>query len=222
MGGSAYMLPKVNQILHLQIASSDEEESRVDYKSRLAEISSDRFLIELPMNESTGRLKKLYLGDELSVYFVTEGGVKNYFISHVLGFQEDVIRLAAIQRPEPESITQVQRRSFLRVGAELEIAIKLSDHINYLGITDDIGGGGISFISEGKYPVKVGDGMGCWLLLPYKNGTLEHANFKGEIVRVKKLETGRNQVMLKFTEITDGERQKIIRFCFERQLELRK
>jgi len=216
------MLPKVNQILYLQVASSDEEESKIEYKSRIADAGEDRLLIEVPLNERTGRFKKLYLGDELSAYFVTEGGVKNYFISHVMGFREDVIRLIEIQKPDSESITQVQRRSFLRVAAELELAIKLSEHVKFLAMTDDVGGGGISFISEGRWPVKSGDGLDCWLLLPYKNGTLEHANFKAEIVRVKPLETGRNQVMVKFSEISDGERQKIIRYCFERQLEFRK
>jgi len=64
--------------------------------------------------------------------------------------------------------------------------------------------------------------MECWVLLPYKNGTIEHAFFKPEVVRVKKLESGRYQVMAKFIEISDSERQKIIRYCFERQLEFRK
>lgn len=216
------MLPKVNQVLYLQVASSDEEESKIDYKSRIADVSDDRLLIEVPLNEKTGRIKKLYLGDELSAYYVSDGGVKNYFISHVFGFKEEVIRLVAIHKPEPDSITKVQRRSFLRVAAELEIAIKLSDHIRFVALTDDVGGGGISFICDGKWPLKSGDILESWLLLPYKNGSMEHANFKAEIVRVKPMETGRNQVMVKFSEIPDGERQKIIRFCFERQLEFRK
>jgi c-di-GMP-binding flagellar brake protein YcgR len=215
------LLPKVNQTLFLQVASSDEEETKIEYKSRIADIAEDRMLIEIPLNEKTGKYKKLYLGDELSAYFLSDGGVKNFFSTHVLGFKEEVIRLIAIENPDPESITKVQRRTFLRVAAELELAIKFSN-VRFLAMTDDVGGGGISFITEGKWQLKSGDILECWLLLPYKNGTIDHANFRPEIVRVKQLESGRNQVMAKFSEITDGERQKIIRYCFERQLEFRK
>lgn len=192
------------------------------YKSRIADVLDDRLLIEVPINEKNGRFKRLYLGDELSAYYLTEGGVKNYFSTHVLGFKEDVIRLVAVEKPDPESITKVQRRSFLRVAAELELAVKMSEHVRFLAHTDDVGGGGISFLTDGKWQLKAGDVLECWLLLPFKNGTIDHANFKPEIVRVKQLESGRLQVMARFLEISDSERQKIIRYCFERQLEFRK
>ncbi|WP_020616704.1 flagellar brake protein [Paenibacillus daejeonensis] len=216
------MLPSVNQVLYLQVASPDETEAQIEYKSRIADSGDGNLLIEIPLNESTGRYKKLYLGDELSAFFVAEGGVKHYFNSHVIGFKEDVVRLVAIHKPDPEQITKIQRRSFLRVAAELELAVRLTEGIKFVALTDDVGGGGISFVCDGKWKLKFGDVLDCWLLIPYKNGSLEHANFKSEVVRVKQFESGRSQLMCKFSEISDGERQKIIRFCFERQLDLRK
>lgn len=216
------MLPSVNQVLYLQVASPDETEARIEYKSRIADIGEREILMEIPLNEATGRYKKLYLGDELSAFFVAEGGVKHYFNSHVIGFREDVVRLIAIHKPDPDQITKIQRRSFLRVGAELEIAVRMAEGIKFVAQTDDVGGGGISFLCDGKWKLKFGDVLDCWLLIPYKNGSLEHANFKAEVVRVKELDSGRTQLMCKFSAISDGERQKIIRFCFERQLELRK
>ncbi|UVI32368.1 flagellar brake protein [Paenibacillus spongiae] len=216
------MLPKVNQIIYLQVASSDEEEAALEYKSRIADGSDNELLIEIPVLEGTGRYKRLFLGDELSAYYLTHDGVKHYFNSHVLGLKEDVVRLVRIQKPDPDSITKIQRRHFLRVASELEIAIRLSDHVRFLGMTDDVGGGGISFLCDGRWPIKPETELDCWLLVPYRNGSIEHTQFKAEVVRVKKLETGRIQVMAKYVSITDGERQKIIRYCFERQLDVRK
>ncbi|WP_159882962.1 flagellar brake protein [Paenibacillus puerhi] len=216
------MLPKVNTILHIQVNSIDEEEARQEYKSRIADITDDHISMEVPIHETSGRLKRLYPGDELSIYFLTDGGVKNYFSSSVFGFNDDVIRLVQIKKPNPESITKVQRRSFLRVPAELELAVRLSDNYQFVAMTDDVGGGGISFLCEGSIPVGEGQAVGCWLLLPFKSGVIEHVPFKSEIVRVKKLETGRQQVMLRFTEIGEGDRQKVIRYCFERQFDFRK
>ncbi len=216
------MLPKVNQTLFIQINSIDEEEAKQEYKSRIADVSDAYISMEVPINDKSGKLKRMYPGDELSVYFITEGGIKNYFTSSVLGFSDDVIRLVQIKKPDPESITKVQRRNFLRVPAVLEIAVKFSEQLQLVSLTDDVGGGGISFLCEGYVPVESGHTVECWLLVPFKNGQIEHVPFQSEIVRVKELETGKKQVMMRFSEITDRDRQKIIRYCFERQLDIRK
>ncbi|UUZ79476.1 flagellar brake domain-containing protein [Paenibacillus sp. P26] len=216
------MLPSINQVLHIQVNSIDEEEAKQEYKSRISEITGSAISMEVPINEKTGRLKRLYPGDELSVYFISEGGVKNYFNSSVLGFTNDTIRLVLIKKPDPEAITKVQRRNFLRVPAELEIAAKFSDQLQFVSITDDVSGGGISFVCDGYIPVSSGSTLSCWSLVPFKNGQIEHVPFHGEIVRVNPSPNGKQQVMLRFSEITDRDRQKIIRFCFERRLELRK
>ncbi|MDQ1909443.1 flagellar brake domain-containing protein [Paenibacillus sp. GD4] len=216
------MLPKVNQILYIQVNSIDEEEAKEVYKSRIADVSDTYISMEVPLSEKTGKLKRLYQGDEMSIYFITDGGVKNYFTSSVMGFSDDVVRLVHIKKPEPDAITKVQRRNFLRVPAELEIAVKYSEQLQLVSLTDDVGGGGISFLSEGHIPLASGMFVACWLLIPFKNGQIEHVPFKSEIVRIKQLESGKNQVMMRFTDITDRDRQKIIRYCFERQLDFRK
>lgn len=215
------MLPKINQMLYYQIASSDADETKIEYKSRIADIKEDGYYIEYPLNEQTGRLKRLFLGEELSMYMLSEDGVKHYFDSHVLGFIDDGVRLVRIRIPSPDQITKVQRRSFLRVPAELELAVKLNKHSSFVCKTDDVGGGGISFLCDGSTDLKREQAIESWMLIPYKNGTIEHAGFAGEVVRVVQLDTGRKQVMLKFTKITDLDRQKIIRYCFERQLDFR-
>lgn len=215
------MYPKINEYLYIQVASSDTAEAEVEYRSRIAETDDEAFLIEIPMQESSGRLKRLFMGDELSAYFITEGGIKNYFNTHVLGFKEDVIRMVRVQKPAEESIFKIQRRSFFRVNAELELAVKDSNGSRFLVRTDDIGGGGTSFLADNKVKMEVGGKISCWLLVPFRNGSTEHVYFEGEVVRIKELENGRNLAMVKFVAITDTERQKIIRYCFERQFDFR-
>lgn len=215
------LYPKINEHLYIQVASSDAAEAEIEYRSRIADIEDDAILIEIPMQIGKARLKKLYMGDELSVYFLTEGGIKNYFNTHVIGFKEDVIRMIKIRKPEEEDIFKIQRRSFLRVSAELELAVKDALGSRVLVRTDDVGGGGTSFLSDGKVKFAVADKLSCWILLPYRNGSIEHAYFEAEIVRMKQLDNSRNLIMLKFSSISDTERQKIIRYCFERQFDFR-
>ena len=215
------MLPKVNQFLYLHVASSDEEEASTEYKSRIADSIGDELLIDVPIVEGSRRLKRLFLGDELSAYYISEDGVKSFFNSHVTGFKEDVVKLVRIRKPDPDTVTKVQRRNFLRVAAELEIAISMSSHVLFIGLTDDVGGGGISFLVDARWPIKQETILDCWLLVPFRNGSIDHAQFKAEVIRVKPLDT-KNQIMVKFSSISEGERQKIIRYCFERQLDIRK
>jgi c-di-GMP-binding flagellar brake protein YcgR len=216
------LLPKVNQILYLHLNSIDEEESKEELKSRVSDIQDQYIIMQVPLNEKTGKMKRLYVGDELSAYYVTDGGVKNYFMTSVLGFRDDVTRMILVKKPELDAITQVQRRTFLRVPAELELALKITEQIQFIGLTDDVGGGGISFICPKHIPLQVNTVASCWLLLSFKNGKVDHVPFKAELVRVKQLENETQLTMLRYTEINDRDRQKIIRFCFERQLEFRK
>ena len=215
------MYPKINDVLYIQIDTGDEKEANHVYKSRIADMDDHSIYIEVPIHEGTGRLKRLYLGDELSAYFLEEGGVKNYFNSFVTGFQEDIVSQVRVHKPEPESISKIQRRSFLRVPAELEVAVTRSNAQHFLTKTEDVGGGGISIYAEKEHELASGELLSCWLLIPYKNGSVEHVPFEAEIVRKKELPNSRSLFMLKFLKISDMERQKLIRYCFERQFDFR-
>jgi c-di-GMP-binding flagellar brake protein YcgR len=215
------LLPKVNDLLYIQVAATEENNADKECKSRIADVQDDFMLIEVPIEIGSGRVKRLYTGDELSIYFLTEGGVKNYFNTYVLGFSDDVIHLIRIRKPEPENITKIQRRQFLRVTAKLEIAVQLRDGSRFIALTDDVGGGGLAFRYEGSRHLVQGEGVYCWLLVPYKNGSIDHVPFEAELVRTKKLDNGHHMIFLKFTSISDMERQKLIRYCFERQFDFR-
>lgn len=215
------LFPKINEVLYIQIASADEKEESKEYKSRIADVDDNSFLIEVPMQQGSSRLKRLFFGEELSISYITEDGVRHYFNTYVTGFEEDVVRLVRIRKPLPDDITKIQRRSFLRVHANLEMAIQSEDLTRAVGLTEDIGGGGLSIYGEPGFVIAEGQKLKCWLLIPYRNAVIEHANFEAEVVRIKTLETGRQLCMLKFVQITDSERQKIIKFCFERQLDYR-
>lgn len=215
------MFPKINDTVFIQIASADKNEAEKEYKSRIADVEEESFLMEVPIDTGSGRMKSLHMGDELSLYFVTGDGVKNYFNSYVLGLTKDIVTLVRIRKPDPESITKVQRRDFLRVNAELEIAVKLNDDTRFVARTEDVGGGGASFLCSNQYVISAGDMLYCWILVPYKNGSVDHVPFEAEVVRTKVLETGRMLVMVKIASISDMERQKLIRYCFERQFDFR-
>lgn len=213
---------KVNQYIYLQVESDDEEEAKQLYRARVADVEKDTYAIEIPIHEKTGRLKHLNINDTLSAQYNIDGGVKIYFNSTVLGFKEDTIKLVIIEKPSRDLMTKVQRRNYLRVPAELEVAVQVNGHFRFTALTEDLSGGGISFVCDAEYQLQAKDILSCWLLLQFKNDTLDHVNFTGETVRVKQLGNNKQLAMVKIIDIHDADRQKIVKYCFERQLELRK
>lgn len=212
----------INEFLYFQVNSLDEEDAKQEYKSKIADIDNQFISLQIPINIETGKPKKLEAGDEIYAYFITDGGVKNFFMTTVTGFKEEVTRLVLIKKPSASAITKVQRRNYLRVPADLEISVSLSNVLKFISVTEDVSGGGVSFGYDSHLPLETGKLVTCWMIIPCRNGKIEHVSFLGVIVRIKASEQKRSLAMVKFTEISDRDRQILIRYCFERQLEFRK
>ncbi|MFC5699860.1 flagellar brake protein [Cohnella faecalis] len=216
------MLPKINQMLFLQALPDSEGIESVTFRSRVADQDERTIFIEIPLDEKSRRYHRCHVGEPFRVYFFTQEGVKHIFETEVTGVRKDTVSMVAIRKPALEDISRDQRRSFLRVEAALELAVRFDDKLRFVAITDDVGGGGLSFRCDRKWPIVNGAVLSCWLLVPYKGGTIAHAKFEGEIVRVLPVEPDKHLVMMRFSDIQDSDQQKIIRYCFERQLDNRK
>ncbi len=216
-GGRSKMYPKTNDMLFMQPVSMEATPEN-EHRSRISEIEENSLLTELPIRG--GRMSRLRLGEELSVYHMTEDGVKYYFTAHVLGYQDDSIPLMRISKPMPEDISKVQRRHYLRVPAQVEIAVQAPD-FHFTAMTSDLSGGGLSFTDTLDHSIQMNQQVDGWIILAYKSGNVDHVSFGGEVTRVKEPGTGRNTISVRFTRMVDTERQKVIRYCFERQLDFR-
>ncbi|WEK55666.1 MAG: flagellar brake domain-containing protein [Candidatus Cohnella colombiensis] len=216
------MLPKINQMMYLQAESATGNEEPITLRSRVADLDERNIYIEIPLDEKSRKLYRAKVGEQFQLYFFTNEGVKHLFASDVTGFRKEKVNLVAIRMPKLEDISKDQRRSFLRVEANLEVAVQIGNKLRFVAITEDVGGGGVSFICERKWPIETNAQLSCWLLLHYKNGSIAHAAFVGEVVRVLPVESDRNLIMMRFQDIVDTDQQKIIRYCFERQLDKRK
>lgn len=208
---------KVGQYLYLQFEAR-EGETEEEFRSRVAETAGDTLLIEVPFGMKTGKSRYVEPGETLSIYFI-DSGVRYYFSSDVIAYQIDPVDLVAIHMPPPDKI---YRRNHLRVSARLEVAVEHKER-KFTALTKDVSGGGLSFIASSAADARPGDAIAGWLLVQYRKGSVEHVPFKAEVVRVQPHSGDQEQlVVCQFTDILNHEQEKIIRYCFERQLELRK
>lgn len=221
------LLPRIGQTLRLNLVDAWDENRDHTLKTRVADLRDDTAVIELPISEKTGRTAPLLTGTECDVWYIGEDGSRYEFRSTIIGRQTENIPVLLMSLPSKDAVIRNQRRNYLRIQTAVEIAVKMDDPLrqyHFLARTVDLSGGGLSFTCEDNMRLQEKDSLEIWLSLPSKAGQVHHAFALGEIVRQKPAdEKGKHQwVSVKFTKINESDRAKIVRTCYERQLEMRK
>ncbi len=103
----------------------------------------------------------------------------------------------------------IQRRRYVRTKASYGIELK-SEKFMFKAQTINLGGGGVCFIGNNAF--EIGQKFQFNLLLP------EFNNITGEGVVINKIETNDDiLIMFNFSEMEKDARNKVIRFCFEKE-----
>jgi c-di-GMP-binding flagellar brake protein YcgR len=210
------MLLSINEMVFIE--KIDEE--NIKYKTRVADIQSDYFSVEVPINIKMGTFKRLKDGEKVAVSYVGEGGIQFQFFSTVIRSSTENILTFHLQKPEPKSIKKIQRREYLRVP--LNVNLSIEHHGSKLMITSkDISGGGVSFVDH-QHRFAEQDQVSGEVIIKFKNGKQKNVLFRGTVTRMTPINNEVKVAVIEFTEINEVQRNYIIRFCFERQLELHK
>ncbi|NNV02177.1 MULTISPECIES: flagellar brake protein [Bacillales] len=220
-------LPRIGQTLRLSLVHASEERNGQTFKTRVADLTEEHIVIELPISEATGRTGPFPAGTECNVWYIGDDGSRYEFRTVINGRQSENIPVLLIRKPEKTAVKRTQRRSYLRINTAVEIAVKTTDPVrryHFLTRTINLSGGGISFTCEASYRLQVKDRLQVWMALPGKNGQVQHAYGVVEIVRCNPAEEkGLHQwISGKFVQISEADRAKIVRACYERQLDWRK
>ncbi|WP_232696296.1 flagellar brake protein [Brevibacillus daliensis] len=217
------VLPQVGQVMHLSLASLTDENSKQIYKTRVADYSDKEIAIELPTEEDTGKASSFPSGVTCFVWYIGNDGSRYDFVTSVVGRKRENIPMLLLAKVPKEEIVRTQRRGYLRVQASLEISIsylKGKNKQTFLARTIDISGGGLAFTCPKHYIFHEQQELEIWLSLPSKNGSVSHSFSKARVIRVNQQEhSSFSWVSVKYTEISEADRAKIVRICYERQLE---
>lgn len=221
------MLPRIGQTLRLSLVHASEERKGQTFKTRVADLKEQIVVIELPTSEKTGRTGPFPAGTECDVWYIGDDGTRYEFRTVIIGRQNENIPVLLMRLPEKNAVKRTQRRHYLRINTAVEIAVKTTDPIrryHFLARTIDLSGGGISFTCAASYRLQEKDRLQVWMSLPAKTGQVQHAFAEVEIVRCHPVEEkGLHQwISGKFVQISEADRAKIVRACYERQLDLRK
>jgi c-di-GMP-binding flagellar brake protein YcgR len=205
---------KVNQKIELV-------ENNISYKALIQDVNENQILIDMPTSDS--KYYTMHVGSELEFFISSPSEVIKYR-SRVIGKKiENHIQLVVLNLPQV--IGRIQRREYFRMPVLLEAAYTLLaqntayTRINDLkqmysnkmakAITIDLSGGGVRIVIKESIP------SGSMLLLSIN--IPEEINIICKVIRADRDETDKNyKVALRFENIEERNRDKIISFIFKK------
>ena len=214
MDVSSFLRP--NQLITLEISDGNKA---CAYASRIENLTDDTISVAAPMER--GALVVPRPGTSIKAYLSNEQG-RYFFISTVIAFEPEPIPILILRKPQ--KIEKGQRRHFLRVNATVfPVESWLLDpdpgECRQIRIAIvDISGGGIRFVGGDRLPI--GALVRIRLDLPFGCGTAEAV---AKVLRVEERSgttKSRYETAAVFTEISEGDRDRICKFVLRQQLEM--
>ena len=208
---------KIGTILTLEPTYTENVEK---FRCKVVEQQGDVLYIDYPVNVKTKKTAFLLDGAQFRVTFHTEDKQSFAFNTEVLGRKAGNIPMIMLACPPKEDFIKIQRREFVRVETPVDIAVHFQDHF-YQFITEDISAGGIALILKGQVNFQEGDTVELTIVLPFSNGEIRYVQTDAIIISI--FERDHKQIAsIQFKDADDLDKQHLVRFCFERQLILRK
>lgn len=205
----------------LELTYSEKTEK---YKCKLAEREGNNLYIDYPINQETNKTAFLLDGTQLKATFLAEDGTVYLFESEVKGRVKLKIPMMILSYPGDEHLVKIQRRQFVRVETPVDVAIhpESNEFIPFVSVTDDISAGGAAIIAQTSSSLKANMQIHTYFVLAMQNGDNYYLRLKSKVIRVSELQNGKTLISVQFMETSPQDRQLLLRFCFDRQLAMKK
>ncbi|WP_026694802.1 flagellar brake protein [Peribacillus kribbensis] len=194
------------------------------YQAMVVESRDSSFYIDYPVNLKTRKPVFLLDGSQMKGSFVGQDNNVYLFDTQVLGRKMAKIPMIELQSPTEEELIKIQRRQFVRVETAVDAAVHPIDasFSPFSAVTLDLSAGGACVALPRGTRLNPLTRSKIWLSLPMNSGETIYLCAKSEIIRIDENRGGIQKASIKFEGLDHNERQHLIRFCFERQLGMKK
>ncbi|WP_113884512.1 MULTISPECIES: flagellar brake protein [Cytobacillus] len=211
----------IGETMLLELTYSEKSEK---YKCKLVEREGNNLYIDYPIKQETNKTAFLLDGTQLKATFLAEDGTVYLFESEVMGRVKLKIPMMVLSYPGDEHLVKIQRRQFVRVETPVDVAIhpESNEFTPFVSITDDISAGGAAIIAQTSSSLKASMQIQTYLVLAMQNGDNYYLRLKSKVIRVSEPQNGKSFISVQFLEVSPRDRQLLLRFCFDRQLAMKK
>ncbi|MBS4173295.1 flagellar brake domain-containing protein [Bacillus sp. FJAT-49736] len=209
---------KIGTTLTLEPLDNNLDEQ---YKCKIADIEGDSIYIDYPINIKTNKTTFLVNSLSLNATFISDDNTAFKFRTQVIGKVKKNIPMIVLHYPGDDQLIKIQRRQFVRIETAVDTAVSMpTSNLQFTTITEDISAGGCALLLPVNIDVnKNEEGEGLFVL-PLQSGHA-YLRLSFSVIRVWEKD-GKKVASLQFKEISPKEKQQLLRFCFEKQLEFKK
>ncbi|MEO4053186.1 flagellar brake domain-containing protein [Solibacillus sp. CAU 1738] len=208
---------KIGTILTLEPTYTERVEK---FRCKVVEQEGDILYIDYPINVLTKKTAFLVDGSQFRVTFHTDEKISYSFVTAVLGRKGGNIPMIMLSCPPDDQIFKIQRREYVRVETPVDVALEFKENF-YQFVAEDVSAGGIAIVVNQPTSFSDGDIVRLTIVLPFTNGEVRYVQTDAYIVRIFERDNVKI-ASVQFTDTDDIDKQHIVRFCFERQLLIRK
>ncbi|MGM7635404.1 flagellar brake protein [Bacillus sp. Hm123] len=216
---------KVGIDLMLEPLHVSDEEEKESYRCKVVDVKDGQVFIDHPVNIKSNRTTLLMDETELMVEFIdpTASSAVYLFSTKVIGRVKQSIPMLVLQDPGVDKYQRIQRRKFVRVPTAVDAAVHLEDHSPFAATTVDLSAGGLAVSVPHGMNIKQGDQGKVFLSIPFQSGDHHYFEVTSKVVRVHEEEkSNRTIASLEINDLSGIEQQLLMRFCFERQIILKR
>jgi c-di-GMP-binding flagellar brake protein YcgR len=208
---------KIGTLLTLEPTYTDCSEK---FRCRIVESENNIIFIDYPINVMTNKTAFLVDGAQFRVTFSNEQRDSYCFNTEVLGRRGGDVQMIMMSCPPVEDFIKIQRREYVRVETPVDVAVEHNNRFYQL-VAEDISAGGIAVQLKSPVGFNEGEYVKLVVVLPFANGDMRYVETEANVVRIFEREDVK-VASIQFTNTDDIDQQHIVRFCFERQLMIRK
>jgi c-di-GMP-binding flagellar brake protein YcgR len=198
---------------------SPEPGHEQEYPVRVADIQDDVLITDIPLG-SQGQLVRIPQDQIVYARYHLNDSMYQ-FPTHVLRYVPDQVPMMVLLKPSKDMITKLQRREYFRIPVSLSSLLRIENQETEVTLLD-LSGGGFLFQPPGV-PLQKGDAFSGTLTLPLKDKSPRVIAYQAKICRaLSHPDTGESLFGAQFIQMTETDRDWIIRYCFEKQMEYRR
>lgn len=208
---------KIGTLLTLEPTYTERVEK---FRCRVVELKDQFVYIDYPINVATNKTAFLVDGAQFRATFTNEAKQSFVFNTEVVGRRGGNVPMMLLSCPAPEDFIKIQRREYVRVETPVDIAVEHNGQF-YQFVAEDISAGGTAIIVRNAVGFGDDTNVKLTVVLPFSSGEIRYVQTAARIVRL----FDRDEIRIatvQFTDTDDIDKQHIVRFCFERQLMIRK
>lgn len=208
---------KIGTILILEPTYTDSVEK---LRCKVVEQNENYIFIDYPVNTVTKKTAFLLDGAQFRATFLNEAKQSFAFNTEVLGRKLGNIPMIMMAGPQEDEVIKIQRREYVRVETPVDVAVEYEGQFSQYA-TIDISAGGL--LLNPTSPVRFTDGevVQLTIVLPYMSGDIRYIMTDATVIRIFERDD-KQYVSMQFKDMDNLDKQYIVRFCFERQLQLRR